>query len=317
MVEQHHMAIQSDLSVTGDDLKLIRGVRLALERRFHEAGIHTFAQIAEMTPAELAVYFSDLPGLSAHRIEEKDWIGQARELQSHKQVGAPLSGHLVQASPANGVPEKRLHYAVFTVELLLDNANRVQRTRVQHVQSQNEGVWAGWDGARLANFLADEGAVAGLSMGLQAGQAPAVESTKQTKARIKPEDMKGALHVGALKVVPQMDDFHETMVRSDLPLQISMMVDFSHLQSSPPTGYTYKVSVYAQRLSSPGWRLIGSTEGLIKNGEEKLELKVEGQGLPGGAYRLVALVMLIPPDDGHVPAPNLMAMTESGTLQVY
>jgi hypothetical protein len=44
-------------------------------------------------------------------------------------------------------------YATFVVELLQDEELNVRRTRVIHVQSQVEERWAGWDEARLVNFI--------------------------------------------------------------------------------------------------------------------------------------------------------------------
>jgi hypothetical protein len=44
-------------------------------------------------------------------------------------------------------------YATFIVELLQAASGEVRRTRVVHVQTNVEQRWAGWDGARLLQFI--------------------------------------------------------------------------------------------------------------------------------------------------------------------
>jgi hypothetical protein len=63
-----------------DDLKLINGIGPAVESRLHGIGILTFAQLAALSPADIAASVSDLSGLTTERIIKQDWIGQARRL---------------------------------------------------------------------------------------------------------------------------------------------------------------------------------------------------------------------------------------------
>src|SRR6266699_5183992 len=63
-----------------DDLKLINGIGPAVEKRLNGVGIFTFAQLAALSPADIAAAVADLAGLSAERIIKQDWIGQARKL---------------------------------------------------------------------------------------------------------------------------------------------------------------------------------------------------------------------------------------------
>jgi branched-chain amino acid transport system ATP-binding protein len=61
-----------------DKLTLIKGIGPVNERKLHEHGIFTFAQIAAWTPADVtaAEAYLEFDG----RIEREDWIGQARRL---------------------------------------------------------------------------------------------------------------------------------------------------------------------------------------------------------------------------------------------
>jgi len=62
----------------GDDLKQLSGVGPALEKKLHEAGVTTFAQIAAWTEEDVAAMDEKLSFKG--RIEREGWIAQAAEL---------------------------------------------------------------------------------------------------------------------------------------------------------------------------------------------------------------------------------------------
>ncbi len=65
-------------SAGADDLKKLSGVGPALEKKLHEAGVTTFAQIAAWTDADVAAMDEKLSFKG--RIEREGWIDQAKEL---------------------------------------------------------------------------------------------------------------------------------------------------------------------------------------------------------------------------------------------
>lgn len=65
-------------STGGDDLKKLSGVGPALEKKLHEAGVTTFAQIAEWTEDDVAAMDEKLSFKG--RITREGWIEQAQEL---------------------------------------------------------------------------------------------------------------------------------------------------------------------------------------------------------------------------------------------
>lgn len=64
----------------GDDLKKLSGVGPALEKRLHENGVTSFAQIAAWTEADVAEMDEKLSFKG--RIEREGWIAQAKDLAS-------------------------------------------------------------------------------------------------------------------------------------------------------------------------------------------------------------------------------------------
>ena len=61
-----------------DDLKQLSGVGPALEKKLHEAGVTTFAQIAAWNADEIAEMDEKLSFKG--RIEREGWVEQAKEL---------------------------------------------------------------------------------------------------------------------------------------------------------------------------------------------------------------------------------------------
>ncbi len=67
----------------GDDLKQLSGVGPALEKKLHEAGVTTFAQIAAWTEEDVAAMDEKLSFKG--RIQREGWIEQARKLVAEKE----------------------------------------------------------------------------------------------------------------------------------------------------------------------------------------------------------------------------------------
>ncbi len=61
-----------------DDLTAIRGIGPAFAQRLLRAGIRRYAQLARMTPEEVAVRC----GVAAWRVRRDDWVGQAARRSS-------------------------------------------------------------------------------------------------------------------------------------------------------------------------------------------------------------------------------------------
>ncbi|SIO21583.1 LSU ribosomal protein L21P [Rhodovulum sp. ES.010] len=62
----------------GDDLKKLSGVGPAMEKKFHEAGVTRFAQIAAWTPEQVAAMDARLGAKG--KIEKEGWVEQAKTL---------------------------------------------------------------------------------------------------------------------------------------------------------------------------------------------------------------------------------------------
>ena len=63
-----------------DDLTMIEGIGQAYARALNEIGIRSFSELAETSPSELSKRLEHR--VSAARIRNQDWVGQARQLSS-------------------------------------------------------------------------------------------------------------------------------------------------------------------------------------------------------------------------------------------
>ena len=64
-----------------DDLELINGVTATYAARLHAAGVHTFAQLAELTPERIHLIIG--PTYYDNLIHSTTWIAEARCLAAH------------------------------------------------------------------------------------------------------------------------------------------------------------------------------------------------------------------------------------------
>ena len=94
---------------TRDDLERISGIGPAIARRLESAGISTYGELAESTPAALSGLLAGIGGTSAGRIAESDWIGQARRLTTQRATGTPSTQVLPPAPSAAPGRADRAH----------------------------------------------------------------------------------------------------------------------------------------------------------------------------------------------------------------
>ncbi len=83
--EEKHPQKDRKTKAIPDDLTLIKGIGKANEKILHNAGITTFAQIAQFTPQDEKKYGKMLHSFP-DRISQEEWVKQARALLTHRPV---------------------------------------------------------------------------------------------------------------------------------------------------------------------------------------------------------------------------------------
>jgi predicted flap endonuclease-1-like 5' DNA nuclease len=275
----------------GDNLQRIAGIGKGVERRLRRAGVRTFGDLAARSPEELAAILDGVPRMSAERIAQQDWIGQARD----QAAAASRSGDEVADDDGN-----RQHYQNFTVELLTDHGD-VRRTRVWHVQSGDQRQWTGLATDELIEFVTTRAGIAPAAPGPQAVAGPtAATPTPSAEARHRPADAarpsSGGLRVRELAVVAPVPALVGT-VPAATPFQIRLGVDLESAALASAAGdqpFQLSAIVQARRIGGATVQLGSAASEVAGPGRTVIEL--DSQGLPEGVYRLDAAVRLLGPD---------------------
>jgi hypothetical protein len=297
-----------------DDIKRIRGIGPGIAQRLYAAGILTFDQLAERSPAELAAIVSDVAGMSADQIVKKDWVGQARELAMARapetlpqELPAPET---FAPGDATATPASRQHYATFTVELLLDEENAVRRTRVTHIQVGAEEAWSGWRPTRLVDFFVRHAAVREPADELASAEVEAAPAPAEAAAPTM------AAHLRALDLVPADAAGPRSFLRHRQLFAAGLTIELDGAAHGGSAPLAYSAAVYAKDLQRLARSMLGEAHGTLA-APGPVTLRIEGAELPRGIYRLDATVVVVLPADESGQRQELSAFREGGLLQVY
>lgn len=281
-----------------DDFKRIHGIGPAIESHLYDVGVQSYAQLAALSPGELAKLLHGFAGLSAQQIARHDWIGQAQELAE----AAPR-----KPDPDPAILERRQRYATFTTDLLLDDDSNVRRTSAAHVQSGAQETWTGWAGAELIDFFAVH---AGLrSSATTAPPAPDIV-------------LHGVVHLRGLAAFAQGSDNPVRLLQASQPFDVHLDLDLSEVAFPDGARIAYCVQISAKKLGEPARTLLGTITGSGSCAEVG-RLAVLDLTIPAGLYRLEAsgdfvVAMTEQNITGAVEAgQGMRAFLEGGLLQVY
>ncbi len=305
MSSKHSKDLGSPNPTGADDLKLIRGIGPQIAALLYDAGIHSYAQLASLSADVLVALLPDVKGLSAERINKQDWIGQARRLASV----------VAQADPDRDDPPAQgcQRYTTYAVELLVDEADEVRRTRVSHVQSGDEVSWAGWEQTRLVDFIVEH---AGLSE--QAGEfmRQAASGQVATSLPVVPANISGETRLSKMVTVLGEDDTPRTIIAQGQLFSVQLTLDLSNVAVPPKSLLDYRVIVRAKDLGNGSRQLVGQARGLVMPAET-LSLVIESARLLPGTYRLEVAVALTLPSGEASKRTALTALLEGVLVQIY
>lgn len=336
MTRKHSSAPVSGVSEPADDLGAIRGIGPALAGRLREAGIHTFHELASMSPTKLSARISNL---SAGQITRQDWIGQARKLASRK-VPAKVP------KQASMISTTRQHYENFTIEVLLAGKNRARRTRIIHVQSGDADTWPGWKPEQLIDFLARHSQLtipqkksethiteaiwnkewqdANIETDATTIQVPnsppmlssapndAAQSSYTTGTRTSspaPAELASTLRLHDLMVSLPDSSTPVSFLRQDQPYRLRLTMDPGSVVGPAGHPWRYEAKIIVRQVGG-SYKTIRESSGTL---EGNATLSIAGDRLLPGTYRLEAIVRLL--SDEALPVSN--AFLEGGLLQVY
>jgi len=291
----------------GDDFTRISGVGKVFDRRLHQAGVNSYADLAALNPEGIASRLAE-PAVRPGRIGGEDWTGQAARLAEEATAGeartaaenaedaedaedavAPSAAGAPAGSPeaSSAVDATGLHYQSFVVRILLrESDGRVASTTVQHVGSGAERRWPGLNKPDLLDFIS-----AYLS---PAAAAPVVQPSSSPPGDV-PLTLARDLRVP----------------RAQEPFTVSISLDLTEVEPPAEPPVRFSAIVLARPLSRAAAQVVSRENGIVSGGAPVI--KLHSAGLPGGTYRLEAVVELI---ESHGRRRGLVASVEGGILVV-
>jgi hypothetical protein len=284
---------------SADDFKVIHGIGPGIENRLHKAGVRSYAQLAALTPTDVVSALGTMIGMTVERVIDQDWIGKAHELVPLK---APDKLDLDAQSG-------RQHYATFTVELLLDEANAVRRTRVVFFQAGNEDAWAGWDEKRLVEFLVQHSAMqmqAPISKSPQTSVEEPAPSTTQIsgRPRLKPARITG------------LAARQSRILGKDEPFEVTLPFDLAGVTLPGHNEIEFKLNLNAKALGRGSYIKLGEAQGMFEPSREN-EVTLKCPALGEGIYRIRVDLALNPPMLNAESKGMQMSNLDGGLLRIY
>lgn len=330
-----------------DNFMRIKNISQPVERRLHEAGIATYAELASLTPPAISKILVDVNGGITKQIIRERWIEQARNLSSQ-----PASAR----SEVEEVSKERLPSAEskgstsFVVDLHLDKAGRPIRTRVGQVEKallvealeaklKFENGWDGWEGKALLDFITEH---AGLRPPEAGADIPtATKAGEQPKSKVTPDAIPALTTTGSVPsarseasapsqtIVIATSTGGPTFQKSTLiqaeaktafgvvcanhPFKVQLALERKEIDSSKEKPLNYKASIYAKSLKGSLCQSIGEADGRLEStGTATIAtIIMDGSPLPQGLYRLEAIVGIsAPTSKSKVRSPSIFQTGE-------
>jgi hypothetical protein len=288
-----------------DDLKRIRGIGPAMEQRLNRNGVFTFAKFAHLSTEDLATILVGIPGISKERIAESGWSNQAQlMIEKEDVIDKPITEDSSQ------------HSALFSVDLLVDNQNRVRRTHILHVQSLKENSWAGWNPDQLTGFILENASTrSNQTLTEKIEKKLGLESLREEEKKSETKGKQGGINITEVKIQSKLGKNTHWSIAVHESFAVGLILDLSKTTVTPGTPLQYQAEIHAKNLAYGTRKKIGSNMGIIES-RNLFPLVVNCSELPEGSYRLEACVILSSNLEDQNPKSHLLAITEGKVFRV-
>ncbi len=317
-----------------DDLTRIAGLGQDIARRLEEAGIRTYAELADCSFGEIARALPGAGPLLWRWID--DWRHSAQELRRGTVTALERGG------PAAGNGQ---HYESFIVRVLLNNDGSIRDTRMEHIGTGEVKRWAGWEHDAMLGFIKEAAAPVLLAAPVGSLDAePPPESlpesvaepsaTSQVRPIGQPPVTARAPTTPSLSAQPEASQAAAGSAAADasppklLAPIVRLRPDRTLLCAAQPFAVTlgldltevapqsdrliYSAVIVARQLGGRSGRTLASPHGLLKVAGTTT-ITIDAGGLPPGVYLLEAVVSL---RAAGASRAGVAAMAEGIMLQV-
>jgi hypothetical protein len=321
-----------------DDLTRIAGLGQDIARRLDEAGIRTYADLADCSFGKIA---KALPGAGPLLWRCIDgWRHRAQELAE----GTAMPPERGDPAAGNGQ-----HYESFIVRVLLNDDGSIRDTRMEHIGTGEVKRWAGWEHDAMLGFIKEAATPAAPPVLLAAPVGPLdeephpesvpesvpepiatsqVDSISQPSVAVRaptapspsaqPEAAQAAAGSAAADASPPgliapivrlRPD--RTLLRAAQAFAVTLSLDLTKVAPQSER-LIYNAVIVARQLGGKSGRTLAKPSGLLKVAGTTT-ITIDAGRLPPGIYCLEAAVSLRAAGASHGGAA---AMAEGVMLQV-
>jgi hypothetical protein len=321
-----------------DDLNRIAGLGPDIARRLNEAGISTFAKLADCSAGEIAKV---LPGASPLLWGCIDgWRHRAQELAEGTAMPPVRSG------PAAGNGQ---HYKSFIVRVLVNDDGSIRDTRMERIGTGEVRRWAGWEHDAMLSFIKEAAGPAAPPVPLAApvrpldaepqpeslsGSAAEPSATSQVRPISQPpitarapttplpsaqsgtsqaaagSAAADAPPLGLLAPIVRLRP-DRTVLRAAQPFAVTFSLDLTEVAQHNEQ-LIYNAVIVARQLGGRSGRTLARPRGLLKKAGTTT-ITIDAGGLPPGVYLIEAAVSL---RAAGASQASVAAMAEGIMLQV-
>jgi hypothetical protein len=269
--------------------------------------------------------------------------------KNHTQQKADNSKHKGKAVGQENLPSAESKgLTSFIIDLYLDEAGRLNRTKVMHVgrgilmQAKGgiEEEWKGWEGPRLLDFIIKHSGLRHPAAKADMPKATTTEEQRESKltphaipvptttagsvplsdqpiepppAPISKVASTGKPSLRGFEVIPVDSKTPSWALQADQQFDIRLTLDFTDLEYPKKTLLTYTATVYAKKVKSRLNQSIKEAHGSLMP-TEKTTINIGGLQLKEGSYRLQATVGLTSqPEHQH----DTVLLSGEKLLEVY
>ena len=337
MIRKRSLVSRDASSRVVDDFKVIRGIGPLYEKHLHDAGIRTFAQLARLSPEDVAAC---IPKLSMMHLRNQGWILQARKLAG-KKTGSKLR------KVEKPISTTHQHYENFTFEFLMNEKNKIRRLRITHIQSGDVDTWASWCPKDISQFLARHTGARILDVhttsrkNIEPSQAnkkkdiettivdtspllltePTIQASQKpvpSPSPVEPIRQRPVAPIHLLKWITSLPDTNQSIqsLPQDKTFDVILTLDISKAFLSNCAQLDVTGMLFAKKLGSGSRQVIGEVQCAVPYAPV-IDLNIENTTLEQGLYRLEALIKF-KPAESVISIPKVIdASFQGGLLQVY
>ena len=319
-----------------NDLKRIDGIGPAIERHLHKVNIYTYAQLAALSPADIAAAVG-ISGATSERIIKQDWIGQARKLaletmsgEAQEEVEAPDEPIMpsivseiepsapvteITEDPSSVVPEpEAVSSTPQATELGSPVVSPVELSEVEPSAPVTETP------ADPSSVVSEPEAVSSTPQATEPSSPVVSRSTTMEDQKTPPVVLRtepvGVARLRQVETIPAGTYTPQNCLPYGQSFDVRLTLDLSDVKIADNTQLSYSVSIYSKNLKEHSRQTIAESDGIIAF-TDKATISVGITLLPKGTHRLKAVVILNPMTTELTPQTGLVASKESDLVIIF